>query len=218
MKTATFSRKLVQKKVLIPAILGVGILLSTIFTISPLANTMAQLQQQQQQRGMNTTANASQNYEMPKINGSVNVGEGIKNFFTENAKTPFITGAQTAQNQIANGTILGGHIGVTQGYLTYTFFVVNPANDTAHIVIIDAGNGQVLYTSEGKQIPLWSQSMFGSFGQGRGHEGFSGSGGFGPFGHGFGPFGHGFGPFGHGFGPFGSAGGLGHFGGFWHNK
>jgi hypothetical protein len=126
---------------------------------------------------------------MPKINGSVNVGDGIKNFFAENAKTPFITGAQTAQEQIANGTLLGGHIGVTQGYLTYTYFVVNPTNDTAHKVIIDAGNGQVLHTSEGKQIGSGAQSMFGSFEHRKGHEGFGGSGG--------------------GFGPFG---------GFWHNK
>jgi uncharacterized membrane protein YkoI len=203
--------------VLIPALLGVGILLASAFIIaSPLDNSWAQQQrQQQQQLGMNKTTDVSQNYEMPKINGSVNVGEGIKNFFAENAKTPFTTAAQTAQGQIANGTIFGGHIGVTQGYLTYTFFVVNPANDTAHIVIIDAGNGQVLYTSEGKQIPLWGQTMLGSFGHARAHEGFSGGHGFGPFGHGFGPFGHGFGPFGHGFGPFGSAGEFGQSGGFW---
>jgi hypothetical protein len=163
---------------------------------------------------MNKTADASRNYGVPKINGSVNVGEGIKNFFVSNAKTPFITAAQTAHDQVANGTILGGHIGVTQGYLTYTFFVVNPANDTAHIVIIDAGNGQVLYTSGGKQIGSWGQTMLGSSGHARAFEGFSGGHGFGPFGHGFGPFGHGFGPFGHGFGPFGSADGFGHFGGF----
>jgi hypothetical protein len=100
---------------------------------------------------------------MPKINGSVNVGDGIKNFFAENAKTPFITGAQTAQDQIANGTVVGGHIGVTQGYLTYTYLVVDPTNDIARKVVIDAGNGQVLYTSEGKQVGSLDQSMFESF-------------------------------------------------------
>jgi hypothetical protein len=209
MKTATFSKKLVQKKVLIPAIIGVGILLSAAFVLaSPLDNSWAQQQQQQQQLGMNKTTGASQYGATPKINGSVNVKDGIKNFFTENAKTPFITGAQTAQNQIANGSILGGHIGITQGYLTYTYFVANPTNDTAHIVIIDAGNGQVLYTSEGKQIGSWGQSMFGSFGQGRGHEGSGGSTGLGPFGHGFGPF--------HGGARFGPFEGFWH--GFLHNK
>lgn len=203
MKTATFSKKLVRKKVLVPTILGVGILLSAaLIAASPLENSWAQ---QQQQWGMNKTTNASQYDAMPIINGSVNVGDGIKNFFAENANTPFMTAAQTAQDQIANGTILGGHTGVTQGYLTHTYFVVNPTNDTAHKVIIDAGNGQVLYTSEGKQIGPRGQSMFESFGQGRGHEGFGGGGG-------------GFGPFGHGFGPFGGGGGFGPFGGFWHNK
>jgi hypothetical protein len=37
---------------------------------------------------------------IPKINGSVNVRDEIKNIFAENTKTPFITGAQTAQNQV----------------------------------------------------------------------------------------------------------------------
>ena len=196
MKTATFSKKLVRKKVLVPTILGVGILLSAaLIAASPLENSWAQ--QSLQQRGMNETSDTSRYGEIPKINGSVNVRDGIKNFFAENAKTPFITGAQTAQDQIVNGTVLGGHVGVTQGYLTYTYFVTNPTNDTAHKVIVDAGNGQVLHTSEGKQIGSGPQSMFGSFGQGREHKGFGGGSGFGPFGHGF------------GFGPFG---------GFWHNK
>ena len=206
METTTFSKKLARKKVLIPTIfLGIGILLAAAFILAtPLENSWAQ---QPQQRGMNTTTNASQYGEIPKINGSVNVRDGIKNFFAENAKTPFITAAQTAQDQIANGTVLGGHIGLTQGYLTYTYFIVNPTNDMAHKVIIDAGNGQVLHTSEGKQIGASGQSMFGSFGQGRGgHEGFGGKGGFGPLGHGFEPFGG------------GGGGGFGPFGGFWHNK
>jgi uncharacterized membrane protein YkoI len=202
MKTATFSKKLVQKKVLVPAILGVGIMLSAIFILSsPFDNTWAQQQQQPLLSGSNKTSDMSEYTEIPKVNGSVNVRDGIKNFFVENTKVPFITGAQTAQDQIANGTVLGGHIGVTQGYLTYTFLVVSPTNDTAHKVIVDAGNGQVIHTSGGNQLGSVARSMFGSFGEGIGHERLGGIGGFGPFGHGFGPF-H-------------NNGGL---GGFWHNK
>lgn len=135
---------------------------------------------------------------IPKINGSVNVRDEIKNFFVENARIPFIAGAQTAQDQIANGTVLGGHVGMTQGYLTYTYYVINPTNNTAHKVIVDTGNGQVLYTSEGKQIGSWGQSMFKSYEHG--------------IGHGLGPFGHGL------LGPFGVGSGFGPLGGFWHNK
>jgi hypothetical protein len=119
-----------------------------------------------------TTINASKYISMPSINGSINVRDGIKNFFAENTKTPFITGAQTAQEQIANGTVLGGHIGVTQGYLTYTYLVANPTTDTVHKVIIDAGNGQALSTSEVKQLGPRDQPMFESFEHGRGHERF----------------------------------------------
>jgi hypothetical protein len=154
---------------------------------------------------MNKTTDRSQFDMIPKINGSVNVKDEIKNFFVENARIPFIAGAQTAQDQIANGTVLGGHVGVTQGYLTYTYYVINPTNNTAHKVIVDTGNGQVLYTSEGKQIGSWGQSMFKSYEHGRGYEGI---------GHGLGPFGHGLlGPFGVGVGS-----GFGPLGGFWHNK
>lgn len=194
MKTATLSKKLLQKKVLIPTILGAGILLlaSAFIVASPLENSWAQ-----QQLGMNETIRTEipQSNAIPNINGSVNVRDGIKNFFAENAKTPFVTAAQTAQDQITNGAVLGGHIGVTQGYLTYTYFVVDPANDGAYKVIIDAGNGQVLYASEGKQMGFGDNNS-----------------GFGPFGHGFGSFGHG--PL--GFAPWGTSGEFMGAGGIWH--
>ena len=199
------SRKLVSKKVLIPVILGIGVLLSAIFIASPIAYTWAQ---QQQQALVNDTYMRAQDT-IPQINGSVSVKDNIKNFLIENTKVPFRTAAGTAQKQIANGTVLGGHIGVTQGYLTYTYIVVDPSKDTLYRIIIDAGNGQVLYTSEGRQIGSFSQPMFGQFG----HGGFW----HGPFGslgsHGL-PDGFGNGPF--GFGPWKAPGGFMGGSGPWH--
>lgn len=186
MKTKTNSKKLVSKKVLIPAILGIGILLSAIFVASPLGNSWAQQQQQQQRLPMGTNNTNIREYgTISEINGSVNVEDNIRSFLEENTKIPFVSAAETAQKQIANGTVLGGHLGVTQGYLTYTYIIVDQAKETIHKVIIDAGNGQALYVSEGRQIDSFSQPMFGSFGHGKAH-GFGG----GPW-HGFGGFWHG---------------------------
>ena len=175
--TMTTLEKFVNKKVsLVSAIVGVGILLSAgIFTASPVGHLWAQQQMM--------TKNASMYGNIPKINGSVNVGEQIKNFLKEGMDIPFTTTAETALKQIPNGTVLGGHLGVTQGYLTYAYFVVNPTNETGHKVIVDAGNGKVLYTSEGLPMASLASSWKG---HGSWH-GFEGS----WEGHGLGGFWHG---------------------------
>jgi hypothetical protein len=102
--------------------------------------------------------------DIPKIIGSVNVRDAIKNLFEENVKTSFTKGARTAQDQIFNGIVLGGHIGLTQGFLTYTYCVADHANDRAYIVIIDTGSGEVLYTAQDKHTRSRHESMFYPFG------------------------------------------------------
>jgi uncharacterized membrane protein YkoI len=174
----TTLRKIASKKALtISAMLGAGILLSAMLVASPSTFTWAQ----QQMTANNSSSNPTYNHTnqlgnpIPKINGSVNVVENIKNVFKESTKISFTAASETAQKQIPNGTILGGHLGVTQGYLTYTYFVVDPNKQTAYRVIIDAGNGKVLYTSHG--LPI------GSFNHRQESLMLRPGGGFGPFGH-----------------------------------
>ncbi|HEY7571423.1 MAG TPA: PepSY domain-containing protein [Nitrososphaeraceae archaeon] len=156
-----------KKGLTISAILGAGILLSAI--ASPVASTWAQ-QLTGNNSSNNNNAYTNELSTVPKINGSVKVIENIKNMFKENAKVSFTAASETAQKQIPNGTILGGHLGVTQGYLTYTYFVVDPNRQTGYSVIIDAGNGKVLYTSQGFPIGQFNNQegprMFASFGGG----------------------------------------------------
>lgn len=78
---------------------------------------------------------------------------------------PFNTAAETAISQVPNGKILEGHLGVTQGYLTYTFFVVDPTNETGHNEIVGAGNGKVLSASEG--FPMDSFGSWREHGEGQ---------------------------------------------------
>jgi len=162
-------KQFASKKVLITSVLGVGILLSAIFLVSPLVSTMAQ--QQQQLLGTNETI-LNQYKPGATINGSVNIADNIVNFLEENTKIPFSTAAETAQQQIINGTVLGGHLGVTEGFLAYTYLVANPSDKIIHKVIIDAGNGQVLGASEGASLESFGQLRHENFEQWKGHHGF----------------------------------------------
>ncbi len=105
---------------------------------------------------------------MPEIAGSVNVKEQARNFINENVKVSFVDAAATAQAQVEEGKVLGGHIGVVQGYLIYNFVVTDSSGETAYKVIVDVGNGEVLYKGESHEF---GSMMFG-------HRGF-GPGGFG---------------------------------------
>jgi hypothetical protein len=148
--------------------------------------------------------NKMNNNNIPQINGTINLKNNTNNIAIGNASVPFLTAAQAAQNAISNGKIINGNIGITQGYLTYDFLISNPTNNTLSKVIVDAGNGKVLYTSPGMSINLTQFAMKGMDGMnnGFGHGGF-GHGGFGHGGFGHGGFGHG--GFGHGgFGQWGA--------------
>ena len=154
-----------KKVIIVVAVLAVGVL-SAVLVASSLAQATAQEQQQQQQQRMLMSFGEG----MPQINGSVSLANEASNFINENVKVSFVAAAQTAQGQVTNGTVLGGHLGVVQGYLVYTFFVSDIGNQTGHLVIVDAGNGNVLYTSEGQSFGSFGlPMMFGPWG---GHGGF----------------------------------------------
>jgi uncharacterized membrane protein YkoI len=158
--------------VIVVAILAVGAV-AAILVASSIAQAIAQ-QQQQHQKGMMMMWS---DQGIPQINGSVSVANETSNFINENVKVPFVEAAQTAQGQVTNGTVFGGHLGVVQGYLVYKFFVANMANQTGHLTIIDAGNGQVLYTSEGQPLGSFGHSsMYGHWGGGHGYGGWHGPG------------------------------------------
>lgn len=151
-----------KKAIIVVAVLAVGAL-SAVLVVSSLAQATAQ--EQQQQRMMRSFGEG-----IPQINGSVSVVNETSNFIKENVKVSFVAAAQIAQGQVANGTVLGGHLGVVQGYLVYTFFVADADSQRGHLVIVDAGNGDVLHTSEGRSFSSFGPPMM--FGRWGGHTGF----------------------------------------------
>jgi hypothetical protein len=155
--------KLVSKKVLIPAAIVIVAVGLTIWGLSPVIAAVNQ-----------TINSAAPGYaQLPKINGSVNIGQSAKGFMNNNLKVSFLQASEIATKQFTNGTVVGGHLGVVQGYLVYTFFVVNAQNKMGYLTIVDAGNGHVLYTSQGQQMGSFGRPAVGSFGPWGGH-GFGG--------------------------------------------
>jgi uncharacterized membrane protein YkoI len=82
--------------------------------------------------------------EMPEIQGSIDLRE----ILTSTVKTEFSEAANSAASAVDGGMVVNGRLGVYQGYYVYTFEVLDSDNKVHH-VIVDAGNGEVLYTSEG---------------------------------------------------------------------
>jgi uncharacterized membrane protein YkoI len=168
LRMSTTKNFLSKKVVIVVAVLAVGAL-SAVLVTSSLSQATAQQEQQQQQRMMTMWSGQS----MPQINGSVSLANEVSNFINENVNVSFVEAAQTAQGQVTNGTVLGGHLGVVQEYLVYKFFVADTGNQTGQLVIVDAGNGNVLFTSEGQSFGSFGHPMmFGPWGGG--HGGFGG--------------------------------------------
>jgi uncharacterized membrane protein YkoI len=171
LRMSTTKNFLSKKVVIVVAVLAVGAL-SAVLVTSSLSQATAQQEQQQQQRMMTMWSGQS----MPQINGSVSLANEVSNFINENVNVSFVEAAQTAQGQVTNGTVLGGHLGVVQEYLVYKFFVADTGNQRGQLVVVDAGNGNVLFTSEDQSFGSFGYPMmFGPWGGGHGgHGGFGG--------------------------------------------
>ena len=151
-----------NKKIVIPAVIGLASLAVVLTVFSPIL-AIAE-----------SPTNASQT---PQITGSVNVAETMKTFIKEHRTISLSVAASTAENQVTNGTAIGGHVGISQGYLVYNFFVVDTENGTGYKIMIDAGDGKVLYKSDGMDMKDMGKSFgFGQFGHDSfGEHGFGGA-------------------------------------------
>jgi uncharacterized membrane protein YkoI len=133
-----------------------------------------------QTTGNNQTAPSSTTNQTnaPQIKGSISIRNATNDFVKNNVKVSFVDAANTAKGQVTNGIVLGGRLSITQGFLTYTFKVANLDSSMMKIVVVDAGNGKVLYTSN--DLPLFNGGLggFGCSGHGTHHH-------FGGFGQGF---------------------------------
>ena len=100
-----------------------------------------------------TSGTNSQTTAPPQIQGSVN----LKQMLLSSIKTKFTDAANTAAGAVTNGQVIGGNLAVIQGSVVYNFKVFDGTN--IYSVIVDAGNGNLLNTSQGH--PFQMGSLFG---------------------------------------------------------
>lgn len=85
---------------------------------------------------------------MPKITGTITADENHKENLGK-AQISFSQASEVAQSTVKEGQVTGGRLGVVNGYLVYKFRVVD-VQENIHKVIVDAGEKNTLYVSEGK--------------------------------------------------------------------
>ncbi len=90
----------------------------------------------------------------PTIQGSINLQQTI----LSNVQTKFSTASDTAASAVTNGKTIGGSLTVAQGYVVYSFQVIDDKN-MVYSVIVDPANGKVLYTSPGHAFQLGGSGM-----------------------------------------------------------
>jgi copper(I)-binding protein len=100
----------------------------------------------------------------PNITGSIKMSTVIGNALSSQIKVGLNQSAMTAEKAVGNNShAVAAHIGVQNGYLVYTVWVIDP-NMKFNRVIVDAGNGKVLSNqpiSQGESMMIHGMMMGG---------------------------------------------------------
>ncbi|MFL6461700.1 MAG: PepSY domain-containing protein [Nitrososphaeraceae archaeon] len=117
----------------------------------------------------NATTSPNQVSNLPNITGSIPLRSTISGALSSKVKTSLADAIGIAQKAVGPNTSAKlGLLRPLNGYLVYDIHVKNNADNTTHAVIVDPGNGKILYNQ-----PLASLfgrdgiSHFGMFGQGK---------------------------------------------------
>jgi hypothetical protein len=87
-------------------------------------------------------------HDIPEFEGTVPVGESIRENI-KSVKIDALDAGAIAAKSVEEGKVILGGIMPTQGYLVYHYAVVSPVDDQLYRVTVDAGNGEILHTSDG---------------------------------------------------------------------
>jgi uncharacterized membrane protein YkoI len=133
-----------------------------------------------------TTASPNQRSDaspIANITGSIPLRSTISEAISSKVKTNLSDAITIAQKSVGSNTSATlAFIRPLNGYLVYDVHVRNNSNNTTTAVILDAGNGKVLYKQSPPSLPF-GFGLFGKGKMGQSFGGYGGSGGRGGFGN-----------------------------------
>ena len=181
--TKTTNSKLVSKKVLLYAVIVVAG--ATLLTAAVNSEVLAQVNSTGSKNNPTTatttaagTKQGNLSNALPSITGSIPLGSTISGAISSKVKTTLSEAITTAQKTVgSNSSATLAFIRPLNGYLVYDIHVRNNSNNTRYAVIVDPGNGKVLYKqalpsslSAGDHAGMFGKGMAGPFYGGyRGH-------------------------------------------------
>ncbi|HEY6884793.1 MAG TPA: hypothetical protein VI278_12240 [Nitrososphaeraceae archaeon] len=113
-----------------------------------------------------TTPNQANN--LPNITGSIPLRSTISGALSSKVKTSLSDAIGIAQKSVGpNTSATLGLLRPLNGYLVYDIHVKNNANNATNAVIVDPGNGKVLYKQALPSLLGGGIGHFGMFGQGK---------------------------------------------------
>ena len=95
-------------------------------------------------------------FTIPEITGTITITQESDDY-SSYAKITLSESMKTAENSIENGKAMWGKLDVVQGFLVYKIGVLVD-DDVYHKAVIDAGNAEMLYVSDGISKDSWKHS------------------------------------------------------------
>ena len=96
-------------------------------------------------------------FQIPEISGTITVTETLDDDYSDKAQIALSVAMAVAENSVENGKAMWGKLDVVQGFLVYKVGVLT-SDDIFHMVVVDGGNGQALYVSDGVSKDNWKHS------------------------------------------------------------
>ena len=95
-------------------------------------------------------------FTIPEISGTITITESSKDY-SDKSPIALSVAMAVSENSVENGKAIWGKLDIVQGFLVYKIGVLAD-NDIFYQSVVDAGNGALLYVSDGVSKDNWKHT------------------------------------------------------------